>query len=97
MLPIADITPGWLWLLASARLLRRDLVPFRAPFGERLRALHGDRSRRPDWAQPPAWAWRPAWARVCVAVIAAASAGVVIGSFTGYLLLAHWHARRDWP
>jgi hypothetical protein len=152
------VAPGWLWLLASALLLRRYLVLFRAPFGERLRAMNWDRSRRPDWAQLPAWAWRPAWARACIAVIAAVSAGVIVGSylvgagkgssrilagprfqissldlnsarwttvpagqyrlwqaefvrgdslfmlfgcvlvlFTGYLLLAHWHARRDWP
>jgi hypothetical protein len=152
------VAPGWLWLIASAFLLRRDLAPFRAPFGERLRAMHWDRSRRPAWARPPAWAWRPAWARTCIAVIAAASAGVIIGSyvvggakgssrtlpgpryqissldlnnarwtavpvgqyrlwqaefvrgdslfmlfgsalvlFTGYLLLAHWHASRDLP
>jgi hypothetical protein len=150
------VFPGYLWLFASAFMLRRDLVPFRPPFGERLRAMHWDRSRRPDWAQPPAWAWRPTWARTCIAVIAAVSAGVIIGSyvvgtgkgssrilagpryqissldlnnarwttvpasqyrlwqaefvrgdspftlfgcmlllFTGYLLLAHWHARRD--
>jgi hypothetical protein len=151
------VAPGWLWLFASAFLLRRSLAPFRAPFGERLRAMRWDRSRRPDWARPPAWAWRPAWARVSIAVIVVASAGVIIASYVigagkgtsrilpgpryqissldlnnarwttvpaaqyrlwqaefvrgdslfmlfgivlvlfGYLLLAHWHARRDRP
>jgi hypothetical protein len=72
----AVLIPGWLWLLATAALLRGDSgVSRRSQLARRGRVAPSNQRARPPWAVRA-----PVWAKACAVVVATASVTTAVGS-----------------